>query len=335
MMLPTETLPDHIHDGGLTLRDVNVYYPAGDKPVWALRDFTCQLDERTSYGLVGESGSGKTTLARCILRLLPEACQVSGNILFQGQDLLTLTSEEFRHWRWEKMAIVFQEAMNSFSPVHRISTHFEDVYREHRPGSSLAEIRQQALAALAQMNLSEISYDAFPHELSGGMLQRVSIALNLLAGPEFLVLDEATTALDVLTEQKILDEILALEAQKPILRLTITHDVSVVAKSCRKVIVMYAGRLMEMGDVAAVFEHPRHPYTRSLLASRPSFAKRGKPLAGIPGTIPDLREVGPACPFAPRCEHAQAICREEAPAWQGDIAQRYACHFPCQEVAHA
>lgn len=267
----------------------------------------------------------------CILRLLPQDCRVTGEVRYQDQDLLQLPDAELSKIRWEKLAVVFQGAMNSLSPVHRISTQFEDIYREHRPGTSREEIKEKSLGLFRKMSLDERSYRAYPHELSGGMMQRVNIALSLLLDPDILILDEATTALDVITEQQIMEEILAIEEERSLLRLTITHDVSVVAKSCKEVIVMYAGRILEIGPVDQVFKMPQHPYTKGLLASRPRFEKRGELLQGIPGNIPDLREEGTPCCFAPRCPYAEEPCFREQPIIRGEGEHYYACHFPPEQ----
>ena len=325
----------------LTVKNLNLYYRTEDRPVWALRHLNFSLDEGKSYGIVGESGSGKTTLAMAILGLLPASAQLEGEILFQSKNLVQLPAEEFCALRWTQLAVVFQASMNSFSPVHRVASTFEDIYRSHRPHASKKEIEARAKTLFSLVNLDDWVYRAYPHELSGGMMQRVNIALSLMLEPDLLIMDEATTALDVLTEKQILEELLAIEQKVSLTRIMITHDVSVVASSCQEVLVMYAGSLLEQGPVDHVFSHPYHPYTEGLLSSFPDLSQRGERLKGIPGSLPDLREEGPACPFAERCSHAKELCYKEKPLLRAvteDGAElscadekdaRYvACHFP-------
>ncbi len=215
------------------------------------------------------------------------------------------------------------------------------IYLAHRPHSSKREVAARAKDLFDLVNLDDWVYRAYPHELSGGMMQRVNIALSLMLEPDLLIMDEATTALDVLTEKQILEELLAIEQKVSLTRIMITHDVSVVASSCQEVLVMYAGCLLEQGPVDQVFAEPYHPYTEGLLSSFPDLSQRGQRLQGIPGSLPDLREEGKACPFADRCPSAQDLCYEEkplltpvpsnsqVPAGGTADSQRYvACHFP-------
>lgn len=325
----------------LTVKNLNLYYRTEDRPVWALRHLNFSLDEGKSYGIVGESGSGKTTLAMAILGLLPASAQLEGDILFRDENLAKLPAEAFRALRWTRLAVVFQASMNSFSPVHRVASTFEDIYWAHRPQASKQEVATRAKELFRLVNLDDWVYRAYPHELSGGMMQRVNIALSLMLEPDLLIMDEATTALDVLTEKQILEELLEIEQRVSLTRIMITHDVSVVATSCQEVLVMYAGCLLEQGPVDQVFAYPCHPYTEGLLSSFPDLSQRGQRLQGIPGSLPDLREEGPACPFADRCPYAQALCFKEKPqlrrvpedqdrSLNSEPADpRYvACHFP-------
>lgn len=325
----------------LNINKLNLFYQTEDRPVWALRDLNLHLEAGKSYGIVGESGSGKTTLAMAILGLLPASAQVEGEIFFEGDNLLELPEESLRQLRWTKLAVVFQASMNSFSPVHRVSSSFEDIYLAHRPRASKREVAARAKDLFDLVNLDDWVYRAYPHELSGGMMQRVNIALSLMLEPDLLIMDEATTALDVLTEKQILEELLAIEQKVPLTRIMITHDVSVVASSCQEVLVMYAGCLLEQGPVDQVFDHPCHPYTEGLLSSFPDLNQRGQRLQGIPGSLPDLREEGHACPFADRCPHAQTLCYQEKPLLTPiaqdpqtsagclvDPGHYVACHFP-------
>ena len=256
----------------LELKNVNVRYIMKDKKVHACQHVSLEIEEQDSIGIVGESGSGKSTLASAVLRLLPQRItQVDGEILYNGKDLLKLTKDEMDALRWTDLSIVFQKSMSALSPVHKVGAQMEDVYRVHFPNAQKEEIKQRVYDLFKVVNLSDRVYELYPHELSGGMMQRVSIALSLLHNPRLLVLDEATTALDVVTQSQILREIMSLEQNLNVTRIMITHDVSVVASTCKKIAVMYAGRLMESGETKDVLVNPQHPYTQGLLKSFPSF----------------------------------------------------------------
>ena len=298
----------------LELKNVNVRYIMKDKKVHACQHVSLEIEEQDSIGIVGESGSGKSTLASAVLRLLPHRItQVDGEILYNGKDLLKLTKDEMDALRWTDLSIVFQKSMSALSPVHKVGAQMEDVYRVHFPHADKNEIKQRVYDLFKVVNLSDRVYELYPHELSGGMMQRVSIALSLLHNPRLLVLDEATTALDVVTQSQILREIMSLEQNLNVTRIMITHDVSVVASTCKKIAVMYAGRLMESGETKDVLVNPQHPYTQGLLKSFPSFKGAKNDLRGIPGSLPDLSQEIPGCVFAPRCPFATEKCRTVEP----------------------
>jgi peptide/nickel transport system ATP-binding protein len=316
----------------LEVRNVNVTFSsagANPKRVAAVRGVSLVVDEQDSVGIVGESGSGKSTLALAILRMLPNrTAQVEGEIRFDGLDLLALPEARMAEIRWKRLSVVFQKSMNSLSPVHKIGAQMADIYRIHEPAAPRAEVKRRMIELLEMVNLPARVYDQYPHELSGGMMQRVSIALSLMHHPRLLILDEATTALDVITQGQILDEIMALERRLNTTRIMITHDMSVVAYACKKVAVMYAGRLMEFGDVRTVLADPQHPYTQGLLATIPPLTGEKRYVRGIPGSIPDLSEPIRGCVFAPRCAYARDICREqEPPAVDPAGGRTAACHF--------
>ena len=298
----------------LELKNVNVRYIMKDKKVHACQHVSLEIEEQDSIGIVGESGSGKSTLASAVLRLLPHRItQVDGEILYNGKDLLKLTKDEMDALRWTDLSIVFQKSMSALSPVHKVGAQMEDVYRVHFPNADKNEIKQRVYDLFKVVNLSDRVYELYLHELSGGMMQRVSIALSLLHNPRLLVLDEATTALDVVTQSQILREIMSLEQNLNVTRIMITHDVSVVASTCKKIAVMYAGRLMESGETKDVLVNPQHPYTQGLLKSFPSFKGAKNDLRGIPGSLPDLSQEIPGCVFAPRCPFATEKCRTVEP----------------------
>lgn len=297
----------------LTIKDLNVTYVNKNRRVMAVRDVSLSINKGDSLGIVGESGSGKSTLATALLRLHPKGTVITGEALFDGKDLLSISNEEMNELRWVKIAVVFQKAMNALSPVHRISQQIEDIYRVHFPKASSAEIKERTMELLKLVNLPPRVYNLYPHEMSGGMLQRVAIAISLMHHPQLLIFDEATTALDVVTQGQILKEILDMEKTLSTTRIMITHDMSVVATTCNKVAVMYAGELMEFGMVADVLTHPNHPYTQGLQKSFPSLKGENKKLESIPGFLPDLSQECKGCIFAPRCAYATERCRREKP----------------------
>ena len=313
----------------LDLKHINITYHVGPKNVYAVQDANLAIEPQDAVGIVGESGSGKSTLAMGILQLLPDrVTTMEGEAIFEGVDLLKLSREELNKRRWTDISVVFQKSMNALSPVHRIGKQMEDVYRIHRPQADKNEAQSRVIEMLKVVNLPERVYRSFPHELSGGMMQRVSIALSLLFNPKLLVLDEATTALDVVTQGQILKEIMALQDQFNLTRIMITHDVSVVASTCNKIAVMYAGRMLEMGYVKDVLVKPKHPYTQGLLKSFPSFTGAKEELRGIPGALPDLSVYPTGCVFAPRCPYATEKCRGELPAMQSvGECWHAACHM--------
>ena len=256
----------------LTLENVNVSYVNKEKKVYAVRNVSFSIEKGDSLGIVGESGSGKSTLAMALLRLHNEnLTEITGKALFSGKNLLEITQEEMNELRWQDISVVFQKAMNALSPVHRIGEQVEDIYHIHVPQASKKEIEERMIKLLKLVNLPERVYRLYPHEMSGGMLQRVAIAVSLLHDPKLVIFDEATTALDVVTQGQILEEVVQMEKEMDMTRIMITHDMSVVAASCNKVAVLYAGELMEVGYVKDIFKNPMHPYTQGLLNSFPSL----------------------------------------------------------------
>ena len=313
----------------LDLRDFNVTYVNKHKRVYAVKNVGFKINKGDSLGVVGESGSGKSTLAMGLLRLLPEkSTEIVGIANFIGRDLTKLSEEELKKIRWNEMAVVFQKSMNSLSPVHRIGAQVEDIYKVHNPKATKKEIFDRISYLLELVNLSGRIYNLYPHELSGGMLQRVSIAISLIYNPKLLIMDEATTALDVVTQGQILDEVLKMEKELDMTRIMITHDMSVVATSCNKVAIMYAGELMELGYVKDVLKNPLHPYTKGLLASFPSLKGDKAKLEAISGFLPDLSKVYDGCIFAPRCKYAMDKCRKNKPVkLEMEDGRTLSCHL--------
>jgi peptide/nickel transport system ATP-binding protein len=301
-------------DRVLDIRDLSVTYHSREKSVFAVNRASFHLDQGDALGVVGESGSGKSTLAMAVLRLLPaRIARVEGKVLFLGKDWLAASEEEVNALRWKEISVVFQKSMNSFSPVHRIGDQIEDIYRVHEPKATRKEILDKASELLRLVNLNERVYRLYPHELSGGMLQRISIAVSLLHRPSLLILDEATTALDVVTQGQILAELTDMARTLKTSRIMVTHDISVVASSCNLVAVMYAGHVVERGPTSSVLKEPLHPYTKGLLSSFPSLRGEKTQLRAIPGFLPDLSKRYEGCIFAPRCPRAMDVCSRELP----------------------
>ncbi|MDO4799382.1 MAG: ABC transporter ATP-binding protein [Bacillota bacterium] len=312
----------------LSIQNLNVTYVNKSKRVMAVRNVSFDIAEGDSLGLVGESGSGKSTLAMALLRLLPASgAEVTGKAVFLDEhDLISISEREMNALRWTKLSVVFQKAMNSLSPVHRIRTIIEDIYRVHFPEAKTEEIKRVTTNLFKMVNLPERVYDLYPHEMSGGMLQRVAIAISLLHSPKLLIFDEATTALDVVTQGQILEEIVEMEKTLQTTRIMITHDMSVVATSCNKIAVMYAGELVEFGRVERIMTKPNHPYTIMLLKAFPSLKGENKRMESIPGFLPDLSKEIRGCVFAPRCSFATERCHNEKPALvEIETGERVAC----------
>ena len=251
----------------LEIKDVNIRYRTKDGDVNAVKNANLVVEEQDAIGIVGESGSGKSTLMMSILHLLPSSAVVDGEILFEGRDLLKMNEDELNEIRWSQISVVFQKSMSALSPVHKIGFQMEDVYKVHDTSKTKVELKQHIIELLEKVNLPERVYDMFPHELSGGMMQRVSIALSLLNKPKLLIFDEATTALDVVVQEQVLNQIMDLQEEFKLTRIMITHDISVVASTCNKVIVMYNGEILEAGDVDDVLLNPQNDYTKKLLNS--------------------------------------------------------------------
>ena len=285
-------------------------------------------------GVVGESGSGKSMLALSIMGLLPHSIQVrGGRILLEDNDLLALPAPQMRALRGKDIAMIFQEPMTSLNPVMRVGQQIAEVLRWHL-GMRGEAVRAEAIALLRRVEMPDPQrqVDAFPHELSGGMRQRVMIAMALAGRPRLLVADEPTTALDVTIQAQILDLLRKLQHENGMSVLLITHDLGVIAEMCGRVAVMYAGRVVEFGSVLDIFDRPSHPYTRGLLASRPRIASGAQWLRTIEGTVPALGQLAPGCSFARRCPLAHAACSTVPPLRSLYDGHLVACVVPFEPV---
>jgi peptide/nickel transport system ATP-binding protein len=302
----------------LDISGLCVDYGFTDDAVHAVVDASLTLRRGEVLGLAGESGSGKSTLAYAVTRLLRAPGVITaGDVRFHGKegdyDLLAADAETMRELRWSQLAVVFQSAMNALNPVLTIGSQLTDVLKAHRSDLSRQARRERAAELLALVGITADRLGSFPHELSGGMRQRVMIAMALALEPEVLIMDEPTTALDVVTQREILEELVALRDRLGFAVLFITHDLSLLIELADTIAVMYAGRVVEYAPAAALFRSPRHPYTAGLLNSFPGLHGERVAMTGIPGSPPDLRHVPEGCPFNPRCRYAMDVCRQDAP----------------------
>ncbi len=313
--------PDRPRSRGDVVLDISglcVDYGFTDDAVHAVVDASLTLRRGEVLGLAGESGSGKSTLAYAVTRLLRAPGVITGGeVRFHGKsgdyDLLAAGAETMRELRWSQLAVVFQSAMNALNPVLTIGSQLSDVLKAHRPDLDRRARKERAAELLALVGITADRLGSFPHELSGGMRQRVMIAMALALEPEVLIMDEPTTALDVVTQREILEELVALRDRLGFAVLFITHDLSLLIELADTIAVMYAGRVVEYAPAAALFRSPRHPYTAGLLNSFPGLHGERVAMTGIPGSPPDLRHVPDGCPFNPRCRYAMDVCRHDAP----------------------
>jgi len=319
----------------LQVEDLKVKYHIREGTLTALRDVSFQVNPGEIVGVVGESGCGKSTVATAVMRLLPPNGEIAGGrMLFQGRDLCGLDEEEMRSLRGKEISMIFQDPMTSLNPFFSVETQMLDALRAHRASAGLAELRALAIEMLNRVGIPdpEIRIKEFPHQFSGGMRQRIMVAIALASHPALLVADEPTSALDVTLEAQIVDLIRNLRDELGTAVLYITHDLGVVAQLCDRVIVMYAGNIVESGDVYNSFARPQHPYTQALLRSHPSLSARRSRLVTIPGRVPSLRDLPPGCKFAPRCHRAEEICRTTEPVALQLATQTVLCHGCHQDL---
>jgi peptide/nickel transport system ATP-binding protein len=295
----------------LSIRDLRVWYGTPGDPVRAVDGVSLDVRPGETLGLVGESGCGKSTLGRAILGLLPDSAALSGEVSLRGRDLAGLSARELRALRGPELGLVFQEPMTRLDPLMTVERHFLETLEAHERDIERDEARRRSLEALAAMGIPPTRFRQYPHEFSGGMRQRIMIALALVLRPSMVVADEPTTALDVIVEAQILGILADLRRAFDTALLLITHNLGIVAEACDRVAVMYAGEIVEEGDVRQVFAKPAHPYTRDLLGSIISLRTTG--LQYIPGAPPDLVDPPPACRFHPRCPNAMRVCAEKHP----------------------
>ncbi len=312
----------------LSVQNLSIIYEARRGQVQAVRNVSFDVAPGEAVALIGESGSGKTTVGLGLMHLLPTTAKVmDGRVIYRrpghglqpagrATEVLGLAGENLRHFRWRECAMVFQSALNALNPVLRISEHFADTARAHSymSGQQTNALRERSMQLLSMVRLDpERVWHSFPHELSGGMRQRVLIALALLLEPQLLILDEPTTALDILTQRNIMEVLKDLRGKLGFSMLFISHDLALAAELADRVATVYAGRIIEIGDVRTVFRNPYHPYTIGLIKAVPTLTSDKSSLISVPGSPPDLIQLPTGCKFHPRCPLAIEQCIQEEP----------------------
>lgn len=315
-------------DDTLTLEQLSVSFSTDDGILPAVHAVSLSLPPAGITCLVGESGCGKSLTARAILRLLPENAHISGRILFRGRDLRTMPPEEMRALRGRHIAMIFQEPMTSLNPVLKVGMQTAEPLRLHL-GLSRDEARQEVIRLFSEVGIpaAESRYDDYPHQLSGGMRQRVMIAMAMIARPKLLICDEPTTALDVTIQAQVLDLMNELKAETGMSIIFVTHDLGVISEMADRVLIMYGGRVCEEANVDELFTQPRHPYTIGLIDSHPNPDYHGDRLKVIPGSVPTLKDMPAGCPFHNRCAYAQDRCRDVFPDKESvNAGHSVSCH---------
>jgi peptide/nickel transport system ATP-binding protein len=311
----------------IEVENLKLYFMTRRGPAKAVDNIGFSIEKKETLGLIGESGCGKTTTAMALMKFIkPPGQIIGGSIRFMGNDIVPMTDEQIRQLRGKEISIVRQEAQNALNPVLTIGRQITEMILEHEPVT-----RETALArAKKQLNLVGISdqrINSYPHEFSGGMKQRAMAAIATACNPKLLILDEPTTGLDVVVQRQILMMLRNLKDELGLTAVFISHDLSVVAETCDRVAVMYAGKIMEESDTIALYKTPLHPYSKALIRAYPSLKGERRQLKSIPGVPPSLIDPPPGCRFAPRCELAQDICSQEEPAVNTIDGRRVACHM--------
>jgi oligopeptide/dipeptide ABC transporter ATP-binding protein len=319
----------------LSIKNLAVEFKTDDGIVHAVDDITYDVFPGETLGIVGESGSGKSVSTLSILGLIPQPPGriVSGSAMFKGKDLLKMKKRELRAFRGDELAMVFQDPMTSLNPVLKIGFQLGEAIKEHYPKKSKDEVKNRVIELLTLVGVPnpEARYSQYPHEFSGGMRQRAMIAMAIANSPSLLIADEPTTALDVTIQAQVLEVLKTVQQETNAATILITHDLGIVAELCERVLVMYAGRIVESGDVHTIFQSPRHPYTIGLMDSLPKLTEDEEWLRPIPGAPPSLINRPSGCAFHPRCFLSQGRlrCREEVPALRKaeGTGHEAACHF--------
>lgn len=311
----------------LEIKNLHVHYITEDETVKAVNGVNLTLKQGESLGLVGETGAGKSTTALSIMQLVPYPPGVitEGEIIFEGRNLIYNTDKENQQMRGNGISMIFQDPMTSLNPIMTVGEQLLEVVMTHKKVSK-EEGKKQVLDLLRVVGVKEDRYNDYPHQFSGGMKQRVVITMALLCNPHLLIADEPTTALDVTIQAQVLKIISDLQVKYNMAMILITHDLGVVAETCNRVAIMYAGEIMETGSVENVYTNARHPYTRGLFESIPKLDEDNEKLIPIPGSAPNSADLPAGCTFHPRCKYRQDICSKAAPPVRGED-HKYKCHF--------
>ena len=320
----------------LEIRNLSVSFATRSGPFKAVDGINLSVNRNEIVSIVGESGSGKSVAMLAVMGLLPWTATIRADVMrFEGLDLLTLSDRDRRKRLRKDVAMIFQEPMTSLNPCFTVGFQIGESLKTHL-GLDRAARRKRAIELLEAVGLTdpEQRLSAFPHQLSGGMSQRVMIAMALASAPKLLIADEPTTALDVTIQAQILDLLLSIQKQNGMGLVLITHDMGVVAETAQRVVVQYAGQQVEMQETVALFDHPRHPYTAALLAALPERAQAKGVLPSIPGVVPGQFDRPKGCLFAPRCAHAQARCLTETPRPADAVSGHALCFYPLGGVPH-
>jgi peptide/nickel transport system ATP-binding protein len=311
----------------IEVEDLKIYFMTRSGPAKAVDNIGFSIEKNTTLGLIGESGCAKTTTAMSLMKLIkPPGKIVGGSIRYMGNDIVPMTDEQIRRLRGKEISIVRQEAQNALNPVLTIGKQITEMILEHESVTRLTALAR----AKKQLNLVGISdqrITSFPHEFSGGMKQRAMAAIATACNPKSLILDEPTTGLDVIVQRQILAVLRKLKQELNLTAVFISHDLSVVAETCDRVVVMYAGKIMEESDTVSLYKTPLHPYSKALIGAYPSLKGERRQLKSIPGAPPSLIDPPSGCRFTPRCELAQSICSREEPAMNTIDGRRVACHM--------
>ena len=326
----------------LKVSDLDVVYLGltDEENVRACADIDLEVRRGEILGVAGESASGKSTLLTALTRLQnPPAVTPKGSVVFydgesdEGVELVGADDRTLQRLRWADISIVMQSAMACLNPVMRLSAQFADTLRAHRPRISRTAVRERTAELLEMVGIAPSAIDKFPHELSGGMRQRALIALALACEPDLIVMDEPTTAVDVVMQRQILEHILRLQHELGFAVVFVTHDLSLLLEMADRIAIMYAGRIVELADARTIADNPQHPYTRGLRSSFPSLHEPRRTRHGIPGSPPDLRSLPVGCSFQPRCAEAVAACAQVRPELTDLAVSRVACHVRVDEAA--
>jgi len=298
----------------LDVQDLATFYDTLRGPVKAVDGVSFQVEKGEALGLAGESGCGKSTIALSVLKILPTGGRiVGGKILFKDVDVVPLTSDGMRNLRWKEMSVVFQGAMNAFNPVYKIGDQITEAILKHETDVNKKQAQERVAKLLEMVGIEPSRAKHYPHEYSGGMRQRALIAMAIACNPELLIADEPGTALDVIVQAQVLKLLRELKAKLNLSMILISHDLSIIAETCEKSAIMYAGKIAEYGSIVSIFKEPLHPYTQGLLGAFPSIRAAKKRMKAIPGSPPDLLDPPSGCRFHPRCPFAMDVCRKSEP----------------------